>query len=159
MWKLWNSSKQFRASKLFHIIVYRFTYNSLFCRFHVELCIFLLSLVVLPTRAVFFLILNWFFLGNEDVFQSMYASLVKNFMYILLSWVLLCQTLLKKNHNLCWILYNWSFEICETWHNFLARLQRNSGLWIDDVHLSVRLSVCSSVHTVYNGFLFILFSN
>ena len=33
---------------------------------------------------------------------------------------------------------------------FLARLQSNSGLWIDDVRLSVPLSVCPSVNILVN---------
>lgn len=37
--------------------------------FHSQLCLFLLSLVVLPTRWLFFVIINWFFLGTETIYQ------------------------------------------------------------------------------------------
>nr|XP_022286867.1 protrudin-like [Crassostrea virginica]XP_022286868.1 protrudin-like [Crassostrea virginica] len=39
-------------------------------RFHVEVCVFLLSLVVLPTRGICFMLVNWFFLANEVVFNK-----------------------------------------------------------------------------------------
>lgn len=39
-------------------------------RFHVEICVFLLSLVVLPTRGICFMLVNWFFLANEVVFHK-----------------------------------------------------------------------------------------
>ncbi|KAK3095380.1 hypothetical protein FSP39_014014 [Pinctada imbricata] len=74
-------------ANLYRIIRWDYTLASL--RFHVVLCIFLLSLVILPTRAIFFLCINWFFLGNEDVFQSKYTirceiviPLVYMYMYI-----------------------------------------------------------------------------
>ncbi|XP_061171874.1 protrudin-like isoform X1 [Saccostrea echinata] len=40
-------------------------------RFHVEICVFLLSLVVLPTRGICFMLVNWFFLANEVVFYKL----------------------------------------------------------------------------------------
>lgn len=46
-----------------------------FCRFHVEICVFLLSLVVLPTRGICFMLVNWFFLANEVVFYSEYFTI------------------------------------------------------------------------------------
>ncbi|XP_069140630.1 protrudin-like [Argopecten irradians] len=38
-------------------------------KFYIELCVFLLSLVVLPNRAVWFLIINWIFLASEDILK------------------------------------------------------------------------------------------
>lgn len=38
--------------------------------FHSQLCLFLLSLVVLPTRWLYFALFNWFFLATETVYQS-----------------------------------------------------------------------------------------
>lgn len=37
--------------------------------FHGQLCLFLLSLVVLPTRWLFFVVVNWFFLATETIYQ------------------------------------------------------------------------------------------
>lgn len=53
-----------------------------FCRFHVEICVFLLSLVVLPTRGICFMLVNWFFLANEVVFHSEYLT------YDMLTWLI-----------------------------------------------------------------------
>lgn len=38
--------------------------------FHGQLCLFLLSLVVLPTRWLFFAVFNWFFLATETVYNK-----------------------------------------------------------------------------------------
>ncbi|OWF41043.1 protrudin-like [Mizuhopecten yessoensis] len=43
-------------------------------KFYIELCVFLLSLVVLPNRGVWFLIVNWVFLANEEILQVIVNS-------------------------------------------------------------------------------------
>ncbi|KAL5015685.1 hypothetical protein ScPMuIL_005274 [Solemya velum] len=47
------------------------TWSSL--RFHIELCFLLLSFVVLPTRWICFVIINWFFLATENVLKVLYG--------------------------------------------------------------------------------------
>ncbi|KAJ8317115.1 hypothetical protein KUTeg_005019 [Tegillarca granosa] len=59
----------------YRILKWEITLSSL--RFHVEVCVFLLSLVVLPTRGIFILIINWFFLAHEEVFSVIIKYLKK----------------------------------------------------------------------------------
>ncbi|XP_048746371.1 protrudin-like [Ostrea edulis] len=56
-------------TQLYKILKWDNTLASL--RFHVEICVFLLSLVVLPTRGICFMLINWFFLANEVVFNKL----------------------------------------------------------------------------------------
>ncbi|XP_060085078.1 uncharacterized protein LOC132564441, partial [Ylistrum balloti] len=52
---------------LYGILRWDNTLSSL--KFYIELCVFLLSLVVLPNRGVWFLIVNWVFLATEDIMK------------------------------------------------------------------------------------------
>lgn len=85
-----------------------------FCRFHVEICVFLLSLVVLPTRGICFMLVNWFFLANEVVFHSEYLT------YYMLTWLIpwLIFQCEKEIHSkwLLWLFY----RIFKVWRKVLG---------------------------------------